>query len=214
MKSILIESPMNRKKPKVHPSAFVAPTAVVIGDVEVESEVSIWFSAVLRADWGKIILGENTNCLDNCTIVAGPYSVVEIGENCIIGQNSCIIGPCHIGNNVSIGSNSTILPNSNKQNNCIIDANCVIPEGMRCKSKRRYGGAKQVEIIKVYFSELTVKRLVSRENSYYGENKVRYKELFEGNVLGNESEEMDPALKEKVKGMSFFKDSEFKKFFK
>lgn len=206
--SMLIKSPLSQEKPRVHPEAFVAPTAIVIGDVEISEGANIWFSAVLRADWGKIIISENTNCLDNCTIVAGPYTEVRIGENCIIGHNTCITGPCRIQNNILVGSNVTILPNSKIYDNCIIDSNCVVKEGMVCRSRRFYSGDNNAELLEVYADEAVVRSQIMMKISYYGENSAGYKEAF------GENEEIDEKLMGKVKEMSIFKESNFRKYFK
>ncbi|MFX1296083.1 MAG: gamma carbonic anhydrase family protein [Promethearchaeota archaeon] len=175
---MIIKSPLNDKKPNIHPNSFIAPNAVIIGDVEISEGVNIWFSAVIRADWGMIKIMENTSVHDNCTIYAAPYSTVIIGENCIIGHNSCIHGPCKIGNNVKVGVNASILPNTNIQSNIIIKAGSVVKEGMFCRSNTLYGGNADAEIIKIYRSEMQVISQVTMESAFYIENCIKFKEFF------------------------------------
>ncbi len=58
---MIIPSPINGIEPKIHETAFIAPTAVIIGDVTIGEGTNIWFGAVLRGDFGKIVVGKNTS---------------------------------------------------------------------------------------------------------------------------------------------------------
>ena len=73
---------VNGMTPKIHPTAFVAPSASVIGDVEIGANASIWFGATLRGDSGKIVIGENTNVQDGAVI----HEETTIGKNCVIAH--------------------------------------------------------------------------------------------------------------------------------
>lgn len=73
---------VNGLTPKIHPSAWVAPSASVIGDVEIGANCSIWFGATLRGDSGKIVIGENTNVQDGAVI----HEETTIGKNCVIAH--------------------------------------------------------------------------------------------------------------------------------
>ena len=111
------------KSPKIAPSAFVSEAAYVIGDVEIGENSSIWPGTVIRADFGKITIGDNTNIEDNC-VVHGATDVI-IGNNIIIGHGAVI--HCHkIGNNVLVGNNATILDNAEIGDFCIIGAGSLV----------------------------------------------------------------------------------------
>ncbi|MGH7755852.1 MAG: gamma carbonic anhydrase family protein, partial [Vulcanimicrobiaceae bacterium] len=78
------------KRPKVAPSAFVAPTAVLIGDVEIGEESSIWFGAVLRGDNGPIRVGARSSVQDNAVIHVSEECRTVIGNDVTIGHCVCM----------------------------------------------------------------------------------------------------------------------------
>ena len=91
------------KTPRVDPSAFVAPTAVLIGDVEVGPESSIWFGAVLRGDNGPIRVGARTSIQDNAVIHV--TIATNIGDDVTIGH-AAVMEDCTIEPKALIGSNA------------------------------------------------------------------------------------------------------------
>lgn len=106
-------------KPKIHPSAFIAETAVISGDVTIEEGASIWYGCVLRGDVAKIIIGKNSNIQDN-TVIHGtrPFHVQNktgaeggstiIGENVTVGH-SAIIHAGRIHSNSFIGMGTIVM---------------------------------------------------------------------------------------------------------
>ena len=95
----------NGKKPKIHTSAFVSEFAYLIGDIEIGPESSIWPGVIIRADSGKIVIGEKTNIQDN-TVVHGDHDV-HIGNGVTMGHNVM----CHaktVGDNVMLANGSII----------------------------------------------------------------------------------------------------------
>ena len=89
-------------------SAFVAPTAVVIGDVEVGEEASIWFGTVIRGDNGPIRIGARTSVQDNSVIHVSEGNQTLIGDDCTIGH--CVtMEDCTIENGALVGSNAVVL---------------------------------------------------------------------------------------------------------
>jgi len=93
--------------PQVHPDAWIAPTATLIGDVVVEKDVSIWFGAVVRADFGRIVIREGANIQDNSVIHVND-GVCEVGRNVTVGHQ-CLVHDCTIGEQALIGNGSTVL---------------------------------------------------------------------------------------------------------
>ena len=109
---IIIPSPITGKMPKIHDSVYIAPTAVIIGDVIIEENTNIWFGAVIRADRGPIKIGKNTSIQENVTIHNEVISTVEIGDNCIVGHHAMVHGSCTIGNGCLVGIGANVLHQS------------------------------------------------------------------------------------------------------
>jgi carbonic anhydrase/acetyltransferase-like protein (isoleucine patch superfamily) len=110
------------KKPLVDPSAFVAPTAVLIGEVYVGPESSIWFGAVLRGDNGAIRVGARTSVQDNCVIHVGDRGLTSIGDDVTIGH-CAVMEDCDIKDHALIGSNAVLL------NGCTIGEGTLVAAG-------------------------------------------------------------------------------------
>ncbi|GAC1407166.1 MAG: gamma carbonic anhydrase family protein [Candidatus Velthaea sp.] len=113
------------KRPKIHETAFVAPTAVLIGDVEIGAESSIWFGTVLRGDNGPIRVGARTSIQDNSVIHVSEGNQTIIGEGCTIGH--CVtMEDCTIGNGALVGSNAVVLNNATVGEQALIGAGAVV----------------------------------------------------------------------------------------
>jgi carbonic anhydrase/acetyltransferase-like protein (isoleucine patch superfamily) len=92
--------------PTVHPSAWIAPTATLIGDVTVEAQASVWYGAVLRADFGPVLIGAGANIQDNSVLHGGPEGTV-IGPGATVGH-LCVVHGATIGAEALIGNGATI----------------------------------------------------------------------------------------------------------
>jgi carbonic anhydrase/acetyltransferase-like protein (isoleucine patch superfamily) len=122
--------PFNGKRPRVAPSAFVAPTAVLIGDVTVGEESSIWFGAVLRGDHPEhgIRIGSGTSIQDNAVVHVGDWGPTVVGDRVTVGHGAkfeC----CTIGDGTVIGMNAVILQEAEIGAECLVAAGCVVLEG-------------------------------------------------------------------------------------
>ncbi len=122
--------PFGGKSPRVHPSAFLAPTAVLIGDVEIGAEASVWFGAVLRGDDPKhpIVVGARSSVQDNCVVHVGDWGPTVIGENVTVGHGAkfeC----CTVGDRTVVGMNAVILQRAVIGAECVLAANTVVLEG-------------------------------------------------------------------------------------
>jgi carbonic anhydrase/acetyltransferase-like protein (isoleucine patch superfamily) len=126
--ALLIE--FNGKRPAIDPTAFVAPTAVLIGDVTVGPEASIWFGAVLRGDDpdNGIVVGARSSVQDNCVVHVGAWAPTLIGEDVTVGHGAKFES-CTIGNRTLVGMNAVILQNAVIGEECILAANTVVMEG-------------------------------------------------------------------------------------
>ncbi len=124
--SIIMPSPRTGKKPQIHESAYIAPTAVIIGDVKIGEGSNIWFGAILRGDWGSITIGKNTSIQENVTIHIEMGKSVVIGDNCILGHHCMIHGPAEISNGCLIGIGANVLHNSKLGEGCTVGAGAVL----------------------------------------------------------------------------------------
>jgi carbonic anhydrase/acetyltransferase-like protein (isoleucine patch superfamily) len=122
--------PFDGKTPIVHPSAFLAPTAVLVGDVTIGAEASVWFGAVLRGDdpdYG-ITVGPRSSVQDNCVVHVGRWRPTSIGANVTVGHGAkfeC----CTIGDRTVVGMNAVILQGATIGSECVLAANTVVLEG-------------------------------------------------------------------------------------
>lgn len=116
------------KEPRVHPGAFVAPTAVLIGDVVVEDGASVWFGAVLRGDFNSIVVGEGTSVQDNSVIHTADGLPTTIGSNVTVGHLSLLEG-CTIEDGALIGMGSIVLNRARVGHRAMLAAGSVVREG-------------------------------------------------------------------------------------
>ena len=120
----------NDIRPQIGVNVFIAPTAVVIGDVQIEDNSSIWFGSVIRGDMAPIVIGRNTNIQDNCTVHTDENCPARIGNDVTIGHNAVVHG-CLIEDRCLIGISATILTNAQVKEGSIIAAGSVVIEGQQ-----------------------------------------------------------------------------------
>lgn len=114
--------------PRIDPNvAFIAPNAVLIGDVVVGADVGIWFGVVARGDIETITVGARTNVQENSVLHTDSGYPLVIGENVTIGHGAIVHG-CTIGDNSLIGMGATVLNGAKIGKNCLIGANALVTE--------------------------------------------------------------------------------------
>jgi carbonic anhydrase/acetyltransferase-like protein (isoleucine patch superfamily) len=96
------------KSPTIHPNAFIAPTAVIVGDVTVEENASVWYNAVVRADFSPIIIRRGANVQDGSVLHVTPRGGVDIGAGATVGH-LCLIHAAVLGEEALVGNGSTVL---------------------------------------------------------------------------------------------------------
>jgi carbonic anhydrase/acetyltransferase-like protein (isoleucine patch superfamily) len=151
-------------------SAWVAPTAVLIGRIRLERNASVWFGAVLRGDNELIHVGEDTNVQDGVVMHTDMGSPLTIGRGCTIGHLAMLHG-CTIGENTLIGIGATILNDTRVGRNCIIGAHCLLPEGKDIPDNSLVVGAPGRVVRDVTPEEVEGLR---RSAQHYVENARRY----------------------------------------
>lgn len=112
---------------KCHPLVWIAPGAVVVGDVTLAENVSIWFNAVLRGDTESLTIGAGSNIQDLTMVHADPGFPVIIGENCTIGHRAIIHG-AKIGDNVLIGMGAILLNGAEVGEESIVGAGALLTQ--------------------------------------------------------------------------------------
>ncbi len=114
--------------PQVHPSAWVAEDAQVIGKVVLEEGASVWFGAVLRGDNETLHIGRRSNVQDGCLIHSDMGYPVTLGEGVSIGHQVMLHG-CTIGDGSLIGIQSVILNGARIGRHCLVGAGSLVTEG-------------------------------------------------------------------------------------
>lgn len=162
------------KRPKIHPSAFIAPTAVLIGDVEIGAESSIWFGAVLRADNGPIRVGARTSIQDNCVVHVSEHGATIIGDDVTVGH-CAVMEDCDIGRYALIGSNATLLNGCTIGEGALIAAGSVVGQRAAIPARVVAAGApatvkKPIEGEAASWIEISAAEYVKLSRSYLAEN--------------------------------------------
>ena len=116
------------KTERIHPDAVIAPTAVVVGQVELAKNVNIWYHCVIRGDTEIIKIQEGTNIQDGCILHADPGFPLTIGHGCTIGHGAILHGAT-IGNQCVIGMGAIILNGVTIGNNTLVAAGSLLPQG-------------------------------------------------------------------------------------
>lgn len=115
--------------PRIHADAFVHPDAVVIGDVTIGAGASVWPCAVLRGDYGTILVGDETSIQDGAVLHAVPMVPTQLGARCVVGHLAHLEG-CTLDDESLAGSGSIILHRAVVGTGATIGANAVVPNGV------------------------------------------------------------------------------------
>jgi len=128
------------KTPRIADSAFVAPTAVIVGDVEIGADSSVWFGAVIRAEGGTIRIGARCAIEDNAVIHAGEDDVTSLGPGVTVGHCAVVDG-CRIEAGAQIGSNEVVLHDARIGEGAIVAAGSVVTAGLIVPARAAAVGA-------------------------------------------------------------------------
>ena len=120
---------LGERVPDIDPSAFVHPDAVVIGNVHIGAEASVWPGAVLRGDYGEIYVGARTSVQDGAVIHATAEHATRIGAGCVIGHIAHLEG-CTVEDGALVGSGSVVLHRAVVRAGALVGAGAVVPNGM------------------------------------------------------------------------------------
>lgn len=158
------------KKPIIGNDTFLAETAVIIGDVEMGENCSIWYNAVLRGDVNSIKLGNKVNIQDNamvhCTYQKFPTT---LGNNVSVGHNAIVHG-CTIQDNVLVGMGAIVMDDCLIESYALIAAGAVVTQGTHVKSGELWAGipAKKIGDVPQRLREGEIERIANNYVKYSG----------------------------------------------
>jgi carbonic anhydrase/acetyltransferase-like protein (isoleucine patch superfamily) len=150
--------------PTIEDNVFIAPGAMVIGDVTIREGASIWYNTVIRGDTAPIVIGRRTNVQDNCTLHVDPGSPLTIGDQCTIGHGAVVHGAT-VGDQVLVGMKAVVLNHAQIGSRTIIGACTLVGE-----HKNIPGGVLILGIPAKYVRELSeaeLEHIVTSAEGYY-----------------------------------------------
>jgi carbonic anhydrase/acetyltransferase-like protein (isoleucine patch superfamily) len=169
--------------PTVAQDAFIAPTAVLIGDVTVEAGASVWFGAVIRGDVAPIRIGARSNVQDNCVLHADEGIPCEIGLDCTLGHGAIVHG-AKIADHVLVGMRTTVLNGAEVGAECILAAGTVIPEGKGIESGHLVMGVPGKVVRAITQAE---RERIYDGARHYAERAQEYRRMLAEQGLSNNS---------------------------
>ncbi len=154
--------------PRIGVDCYLAETAVIIGEVSMGKECSIWFNAVLRGDVNSIVLGNKVNVQDNATIhCTYQKSKTVIGNNVSIGHNAIVHG-CTVEDNVLIGMGAIIMDHCHIGQNSIVAAGAVLTQGTIVEPGSIYAGvpARKLKAVSPELRSGEIQRVAQNYRQY------------------------------------------------
>lgn len=137
----MLVRPYKDSAPVLDPSAFIAENAVIIGDVKIGAESSVWYGCVLRGDVNNIIIGNRTNIQDGTVIhVSSTTQGTYIGDDVTVGHMA-LLHACTIGNRCLIGMKACVMDDAVVEDDAMVAAGALVTPGKRIPSGQLWGGA-------------------------------------------------------------------------
>ncbi len=155
---------------QVHPSAFIAKGAVVVGDVTIGEHSSVWFNAVLRGDVAAIRIGARTNIQDGAVLHADEGSPCVLGDGVTVGHGAIVHG-CTVEDNVLIGMGSVVMDGATIGHDSIVGVGAVVTEGTQIPPRSLVLGLPAKVVREVGEKDLAA---IAHAAEHYVENAKRY----------------------------------------
>ncbi|MBX3313074.1 MAG: gamma carbonic anhydrase family protein [Actinobacteria bacterium] len=155
--------------PDVHPDAYIAEEAVIIGSVTVGAEASVWPGAVVRGDDGLIVIGARTSIQDGAVLHTTPFTPTTVGEECVVGHLAHLEG-CTVHDGALVGSGSVVLHNAVIETCALVGAGAVVSGGTVVPS-----GAMALGIPAVIKPDRVTPEMISLGMLSYVERGKRYR---------------------------------------
>ncbi|MFT3977541.1 MAG: gamma carbonic anhydrase family protein [Sphingomonas bacterium] len=162
------------KRPRCHDSAWVAPSADLIGDVVLADEANVWFGAVIRADNTEIAVGARSNIQDGAMLHSDPGAPCTVGEDCTVGHHAILHG-CTVGNRALIGMGAIVLNHAVIPEDCIVGAGALVTEGKTFEPGSLIVGSPAKAVRKL--DEKTIAFLKLSAQSYVGKSREAMAEM-------------------------------------
>jgi carbonic anhydrase/acetyltransferase-like protein (isoleucine patch superfamily) len=118
------------RQPSIHPSAFIAPNAVVLGDVTIGENASVWYNSVLRGDINRIVVGEGSNVQDGSVLHLTAETGCFVGRYVTVGHMA-MLHACTIGDECLIGMGAIVLDGAEIGDRCIVGAGALVTQGKK-----------------------------------------------------------------------------------
>jgi carbonic anhydrase/acetyltransferase-like protein (isoleucine patch superfamily) len=116
------------KSPTIHPTAFVAPTATIVGDVTIEEEASVWYGAVVRADYAPVVIRAGANVQDGSILHSPPEMPIEVGPGATVAH-LCVVHGAILGEECLVANGATVLDGARIGARSMIAAGAVVKPG-------------------------------------------------------------------------------------
>lgn len=162
---------INGVAPRMAESAWVADSAQVIGNIELQNDTSVWFGVVIRGDNEPVTIGRGTNIQEGSVLHSDPGKPLVIGENVTVGHMAMLHG-CEVGDNSLIGIGAIVLNGAKIGKNCLVGAGALVTEGKEFPDGSMIIGSPAKAV-----RELTPEHIAGLKKSaeHYIENGVRFK---------------------------------------
>lgn len=123
------------QSPQVHPTAFIAPTATLVGDVVVEEDASVWYGAIVRGDYGRVIIRRGANVQDGAVLHGPPGDPTEVGAGATVAHNAVVHGAvleeeCLVANGAIVLDGARIGARSLVAAGSVVSAGEQVPSGV------------------------------------------------------------------------------------
>ena len=162
------------KRPRCHDSAWVSPSADLIGDVVLADEANVWFGAVIRADNTEIAVGARSNIQDGAMLHSDPGAPCTVGEDCTVGHHAILHG-CTVANRALIGMGAIVLNHAVIPEDCIVGAGALVTEGKTFEPGSLIVGSPAKAVRKL--DEKTIAFLKLSAQSYVGKSREAMTEM-------------------------------------
>jgi carbonic anhydrase/acetyltransferase-like protein (isoleucine patch superfamily) len=159
---------------KIHESVFVAPGAVILGNVTIGEEASVWYGTVIRGDTASIHIGNGTNIQDGCILHADPGYPCAIGNHVTLGHGAIVHGAT-IEHDVLIGMRAVVMNGAKIGTGSIVGVGAVVPEGMEIPPGSVVLGIPAV--IKRQVTEKDIARIAHAAKHYVAAGKLYLEQL-------------------------------------
>lgn len=160
--------------PRIHPSAFIAENAVIIGDVEIGADSSVWYGCTLRGDVNNIVIGQRTNIQDHTMIhVSSTTQGTSIGDDVTVGH-AALLHACTIGNRVLIGMQACVMDDASVADDTMLAAGALVTPGRTVPTRQLWGGSpakymRDLSAADIDFLPFSAQRYVRLSRTYIEE---------------------------------------------